>query len=37
VTEDLIIGQLHDLEQYQWFVRAHLQDASGDVVFRDSD
>jgi starvation-inducible DNA-binding protein len=37
VTEDLIIGQLRDLEQYQWFVRAHLQDASGDVVFRDSD
>jgi starvation-inducible DNA-binding protein len=37
VTEDLIIGQLHDLEQYQWFVRAHLQDASGDVVFRDRD
>lgn len=37
VTEDLIIGQLRDLEQYQWFVRAHLQDASGDVVFRDRD
>jgi starvation-inducible DNA-binding protein len=36
VTEDLIIGQLRDLEQYQWFVRAHLQDASGDVVFRDA-
>ena len=36
VTEDLFIGHLADLEQYQWFVRAHLQDASGDVVFRDS-
>jgi starvation-inducible DNA-binding protein len=35
VTEDMIIGQLRDLEQYQWFVRAHLQDSSGDVVFRD--
>lgn len=34
VTEDLLIGHLHDLEQYQWFIRAHLQDASGDVVFR---
>ena len=34
VTEDLFIGHLADLEQYQWFVRAHLQDASGDVVFR---
>jgi starvation-inducible DNA-binding protein len=37
VTEDMLIGQLRDLEQYQWFVRAHLQDASGDVVFRDSE
>ena len=37
VTEDMFIGQLADLEQYQWFVRAHLQDASGDVVFRNSE
>jgi starvation-inducible DNA-binding protein len=37
VTEDMVIGQLADLEQYQWFVRAHLQDASGDVVFRNSE
>jgi len=36
VTEDLFIGHLADLEQYQWFVRAHLQDASGDVTFRDA-
>ena len=36
VTEDLFIGHLRDLEQYQWFVRAHLQDASGDVTFRNS-
>jgi starvation-inducible DNA-binding protein len=36
VTEDIFIGQLQDLEQYQWFVRAHLQDASGDVTFRDA-
>jgi starvation-inducible DNA-binding protein len=34
VSEDLIIGHLRDLEQFQWFVRAHLQDASGDVVHR---
>lgn len=32
VTEDLFIGHLADLEQYHWFVRAHLQDATGDVV-----
>ena len=37
VTEDLFIGHLADLELYQWFVRAHLQDASGDVVFRQTD
>jgi starvation-inducible DNA-binding protein len=32
VTEDLLIGQVADLEQYQWFVRAHLQDAGGSVA-----
>lgn len=37
VTEDMFIGQLRDLEQYQWFVRAHLQDASGDTTFRRTD
>lgn len=37
VTEDLFIGHLSELELFQWFVRAHLQDASGDVVFRDSE
>lgn len=34
VSEDLLIGHLHDLEQFQWFVRAHLEDAHGDVVHR---
>ncbi|HSM65673.1 MAG TPA: DNA starvation/stationary phase protection protein Dps [Ilumatobacteraceae bacterium] len=34
VTEDLVIGHLRDLEQFQWFVRAHLKDATGDVVHR---
>jgi len=29
VTNDLLIGQLHDLEQFQWFVRAHLENAGG--------
>lgn len=36
VTEDLFIGQLRELELFQWFIRAHLKDASGDVVFRDA-
>ncbi|MCU1359410.1 MAG: polymerase sliding clamp subunit [Ilumatobacteraceae bacterium] len=35
VTEDLFIGQLRQLELFQWFIRAHLKDASGDVIFRD--
>ena len=29
VTEDILIGQTGELEQYQWFVRAHLQGTSG--------
>jgi starvation-inducible DNA-binding protein len=34
VSEDLLIGHLRDLEQFQWFIRAHLKDATGDVVHR---
>lgn len=37
VSQDLIIGHLRDLEQYQWFVRAHLQNAEGEVVFRNTE
>jgi starvation-inducible DNA-binding protein len=29
VTQDLLIEQSADLEQYQWFVRAHLEDRTG--------
>jgi starvation-inducible DNA-binding protein len=29
VTQDMLIGQSHKLEQYQWFVRAHLESADG--------
>lgn len=32
VTEDILIGQTGELEQYQWFVRAHLQGTSGSLV-----
>lgn len=31
VTNDLLIGHLHDLEQFHWFVRAHLESASGSI------
>lgn len=29
VTEDLLIGQTGELEKFQWFVRAHLEDSQG--------
>ncbi|MCI3949153.1 MAG: dps, partial [Acidimicrobiales bacterium] len=29
VSEDILITQSGQLEQYQWFVRAHLEDTSG--------
>ncbi|MCK1823383.1 DNA starvation/stationary phase protection protein [Streptomyces sp. XM83C] len=31
-TEDLLIEQLRDLEQFQWFVRAHLETAGGTLT-----
>ncbi|MCX4919449.1 MULTISPECIES: Dps family protein [unclassified Streptomyces] len=31
-TEDLLIGQLRDLEQFQWFIRAHLETAGGTLA-----
>ena len=32
VTQDMLIGQSARLEQFQWFVRAHLEDAGGSLV-----
>jgi starvation-inducible DNA-binding protein len=32
VTEDLRIGQAAGLEQFHWFVRAHLENAGGELV-----
>jgi len=34
ITQDLLIGHTGDLELLQWFIRAHLMDATGDVVHR---
>jgi starvation-inducible DNA-binding protein len=31
VTQDMLIGQAAALEQFQWFVRAHLESASGEL------
>jgi len=36
-TEDLLIGQLRDLEQFQWFVRAHLENAGGSLATAGAD
>lgn len=32
VTQDLIIGQIAQLELYQWYIRAHLEDDGGVVA-----
>jgi starvation-inducible DNA-binding protein len=31
VTNDLLIGHLHAIEQFHWFVRAHLENAGGEL------
>jgi starvation-inducible DNA-binding protein len=31
VTQDMLIGQSTQLEQFQWFVRAHIESPSGDL------
>jgi len=31
VSEDLLIGQLADLELFQWFIRAHLESSGGEL------
>src|ERR1700734_29378 len=32
VSQDMLIGQAGQLEQFHWFVRAHLEDSSGSLV-----
>lgn len=36
VTQDMLIGQSGQLEQFHWFVRAHLQNAAGTLSTRSS-
>jgi starvation-inducible DNA-binding protein len=31
VTEDLLIGQTAQLEQFHWFIRAHLENSAGEL------
>ena len=37
ITEDILIGQTGELEQYQWFVRAHLESADGALPTKAAD
>jgi len=32
VTNDLLIGHLHELELFHWFVRAHLESSGGELT-----
>ena len=32
VTEDRLVSQVGQLEQFQWFIRAHLENAGGTLV-----
>ncbi|MBM9468841.1 Dps family protein [Nakamurella leprariae] len=32
VTNDLLVGQLHQIELFHWFIRAHLESASGSLA-----
>lgn len=31
VSSDMLVGQTAELEQFQWFVRAHLEDSAGRI------
>jgi starvation-inducible DNA-binding protein len=37
VTEDLLLGQLAQLELFQWFIRAHLESVTGDLATQGAD
>ena len=32
VTEDMLIGHAGELEKFQWFVRAHLENSGGQLA-----
>lgn len=37
MSEDLAVEQIRGLEQFQWFLRAHLEDASGTIAPESAD
>lgn len=36
ISEDLLIGETAELEKFQWFIRAHLEDSAGRLVDADA-
>ncbi|MCV7063833.1 DNA starvation/stationary phase protection protein, partial [Mycolicibacterium vaccae] len=36
VTQDILIGQAVELEKFQWFVRAHLENPGGKLAHQGS-
>ena len=36
ITEDILIAQIGTLELYQWFVRAHIENTSGELMSGDA-
>ncbi|MBB4852961.1 hypothetical protein HNP40_000327 [Mycobacteroides chelonae] len=36
VSQDLLIGHTDELEKFQWFVRAHLENSGGQLSHRDA-
>ncbi len=36
VTQDMLIGQVEKLELFHWFIRAHLEDQSGNLATADA-
>ncbi|KAA9394924.1 DNA starvation/stationary phase protection protein [Kocuria coralli] len=36
ITEDMLIGQVKELELFQWFVRAHLENSGGELADADA-
>jgi starvation-inducible DNA-binding protein len=36
-TEDMLVAQIRTLELYQWFIRAHIANTSGELMTRGAD
>jgi starvation-inducible DNA-binding protein len=36
VSQDMVIGHLGELEKFQWFVRAHLENSGGEITTGDA-